>query len=328
MSDDIPPLGSDQDSDYDGAWKEALRRFLRAFLAMYFPVEFAAIDWTVEPEWCDKELSQVIGQAGKRNRRVDVLVKVRLLDGQEQWILVHLEIQSSYEEEFAARISLYNAGISWLCQRRVVTLVVLADLRRGWVPDEDHFQVGGFESRLKFPVCKLIGRLETDWRDDHSLPVLVARAQIEALRTAGDPEGRYRAKRKLVLGLYDLGYNAHEVREIFLLLDWMMHLRLDLEKQLTREIIEYEETRKMPYVTSVERFLQERAEARGEARGEARVVLSLLAEVCGDLPDDCEDRVRQLPVPAMDKLAKALLRFQSLDDLNNWLERHEEASNE
>jgi len=34
----------------------------------------------------------------------------------------------------------------------VLTLVVLADLRRDWTPDEDVFQVGPFESRLKFPV--------------------------------------------------------------------------------------------------------------------------------------------------------------------------------
>ena len=74
MTDELTAFDQDQDSDYDGAWKEALRRFLREFLAKYFPLVYAAIDWTHEPEWCDKELSQVIGQAGKRNRQVDVLV--------------------------------------------------------------------------------------------------------------------------------------------------------------------------------------------------------------------------------------------------------------
>jgi len=51
----------------------------------------------------------------------------------------------------------------------------------------------------------------------------------------------------------------------------------------------------MPYVTSVERFAEARGEARGEPRGEARgrtsIVLSLLTEVCGPLPQDDEDRV-------------------------------------
>ena len=192
----------------------------------------------------------------------------------------------------------------------MLTLVVLADLRRGWVPHEDVFQAGGFESRLKFPVCKLIDRLDSDWRDDCSLPVLVARAQIEALRTAGDPEGRYRAKRNVVFGLYELGYKEEQVREIFLLVDWMMHLRVDLEKQLTREIVEFEEARKMPYITSVERF--------AEARGRTSIVLSLLGEVCGTLPQDDEDRVYGLPAAGLEKLAKALLRFQSLDDPHDW----------
>ena len=102
--------------------------------------------------------------------------------------------------------------------RSLLTLVVLADLRRNWRPSEDVFRVGTFECRLRFPICKLLDRLETDWRDDHSLPVLVARTQIEALRTAGDPESRYRAKSTLVRRLYDPGYNADEVQQVFKLI--------------------------------------------------------------------------------------------------------------
>jgi hypothetical protein len=44
-------------------------------------------------------------------------------------------------------------------------------------------------------------------------------------------EGRYRAKRLLVLALYDLCYNERQASEIFRLLDWTMHLRVDLEKR-------------------------------------------------------------------------------------------------
>jgi hypothetical protein len=99
----------------------------------------------------------------------------------------------------------YNSGLLWTFDERVVTLVVLADLREDWLPQEDVFRVADFESRLRFPVCKLVARLETDWKEDSSLPVQVARAQIEALRTAADPEGRYQAKWRLVRNLYLLG---------------------------------------------------------------------------------------------------------------------------
>ncbi len=66
----------------------------------------------------------------------------------------------------------------------------------------------------------------------------------------------------------------------------------------------------MPHMTSVERF------------GRTSVLLSQLAEVCGPLPQDDEDRVYGLSAAVLEKLAKALLRFQSLDDLHDWLDRH------
>ena len=92
MEDEPSRRTPEHDSDYDGAWKEALREHLPEFIAKYFSAEHAAIDWRYQPEWFGKELSQVLGQSGRRNREVDVLVKVRLLTGQEQWILLHLEI--------------------------------------------------------------------------------------------------------------------------------------------------------------------------------------------------------------------------------------------
>jgi hypothetical protein len=318
MARESPPQPPEHDSDYDGAWKEALRLHLREFIEKYFSAEYAAIDWSQEPEWFDKELSIVLAQAGQRNRQVDVVARVRLKNGQPQWILLHVEVQSSFEPDFAARVAHYHAGLTWSFRQRVLTLVVLADLRRNWRPDEDVFRVGTFETRIKFPVCKLLDRLESDWRDDHSLPVLLARAQVEALRTAGDPEGRFRAKWQLVRGLYDLGYNAEEVRQIFALIDWMMHLRTDLEERFRVELSSLEEERRMPYVTSIERL----AEARGEARGEARVVLAQLAEVCGRLPDEVEVRIRCLSSDQLEQLAKSLLHFRSVADLEQWLNAH------
>jgi hypothetical protein len=314
MIDEPSRRAPQQDSNYDGAWKEALRDHLSEFIAKYFPVEHAAIDWSYQPDWFDKELSQVLGEAGRRNQEVDVLVRVRLLTGGEQWILLHLEIQTSYEEAFSVRVARYNAGLHWVFQRRAATLVVLADLRRDWRPDEDLFQFGGFESRVKFPMCKLIGKLDSEWRNDNSLPVLLARAQIEALRTAGDPEERYRSKWLLVRGLYDLGYNPQEVREVIRLVDWMMHLRVDLEQRFRQELNIFEEQQNMPYITSMERL--------AEARGKADTLVVQLTKLCGSLPEAHEGRIRDLSIEQLQKLGEDLLDFHSLADLERWLEQY------
>jgi hypothetical protein len=278
----------------------------------------AAIDWSHPPQWSDKELSRILARVGHRPQAVDVLAKVRLLAGGDQWILLHLEVQSGREAGFEVRIARYNSGLFWIFNERVVTLVVLADLEEDWRPQEDVFRVADFESRLRFPVCKLVDKLDTQWRDDQSLPVQIARAQIEALRTASDPEGRYQAKWRLVRNLYGLGYNADQVRELFRLMDWMMRLPEDLSHKFEQELTSFEESLNMPYVTSVERI--------AETRGGANVLLKQLAKICGPVPEDIERCVRQLPIERLEALGEAMFDFHSLQDVQAWFDAQDGAT--
>jgi hypothetical protein len=171
----------------------------------------------------------------------------------------------------------------------------------------------------------LIERLRTDWRDDDSLPVLLARAQIEALRTAGDPEGRYRAKWQLVRRLYETGYNAEEVRDLFRLIDWMMHLREDLSERFQQERDELDESLQMPYVTSVERLAKAEGIAEGKAEGASAVLFKQLTRLCGPLPAGTEERIHGLSIEQLASLGEALLDFRSLQDLESWLGTNERA---
>ena len=193
------------------------------------------IDWSCDVKWFDKEVSQILGQPGRRNREVDLLFNARLLDGTRRWILCHLEIQTSYQPDFEFRVDLYNGGLKGHFRQDVITLVVLADINSDWRPSEYRFELGGFGSHRWFPICKLLDHVSSDWATDISLPVQVARAQIAALHTAGDPQARYSAKTELVRNLYKLGYNTQELREIFRLLDWMMQLPPELNRRFDNE---------------------------------------------------------------------------------------------
>lgn len=321
MSPSSNPHSADEshDSDYDGAWKEALRRHLRDFIERCFAELAALINWDQEPQWLDKEMSQIIGQSGRRNREVDLLFKVELKNGGEQWILCHLEIQTSRETGFEFRIGLYNAGLKWLFRQNVLTLVILADLDPNWRPVEDRFELGGFGTHTWFPICKVLDRIEGDWAHDPSLVSQVARAQIAALRTSSDPEARFNAKTQLVRNLYDLGYDASDVREIFRLIDWMMHLRPDLSRRFRNELNDFEKERNMPYVTSVERIAKEEGLEQGIEQGIVLTVLKQLRRPCGELPDDVQQAVRELPLEQLQMLAEAIFDIQSVEDLKTWM---------
>ena len=116
-------------SEQDSPWKEALERYLPSFLALYFPAVHAAIDWTRSYEWLNTELRQVVRDAELGTRLADVLVKVWRHDGEESWLLIHIEVQGWPETDFPRRMFVYHYRIFDRYNRQVVSLAVLADDR-------------------------------------------------------------------------------------------------------------------------------------------------------------------------------------------------------
>ena len=61
------------------------------------------------------------------------------------------------------------------------------------------------------------------------------------------------------------------------------------------------------------------AQQVGRQEGELDLVRILLKEIVGDLPPELDDRITLLSLDKLPELAKALLRFSSIDDLALWL---------
>jgi len=91
-------------TDYDSPWKEILEHYFPAFLEFFFPHAHREIRWKAGYEFLDKELQQVVRDAEIGRRLADKLVKVWRRDGEEVWVLVHIEIQGQYESGFAERM--------------------------------------------------------------------------------------------------------------------------------------------------------------------------------------------------------------------------------
>ena len=94
--------------EYDSPWNEALEVYLRSILEFCFPPVATAIDWNQKPEFLDKELQAITGDAALGEQRVDKLIKVRLRDGTEEWILVHVEVQHQPDADLPLRIYQYH----------------------------------------------------------------------------------------------------------------------------------------------------------------------------------------------------------------------------
>ncbi|MCI0458307.1 MAG: hypothetical protein L0Z62_15190 [Gemmataceae bacterium] len=243
-------------TDYDSPWKEALDLYFEQCLAFFFPQAHADIDWGRGYETLDKEFQQVVRAAEQGRRYVDKLVKVWLKSGEEQWLLIHVEVQTSREGEFPKRMYVYNYRIFDRYDREVVSLAILGDDDPNWRPDHFGHQRWGCSAGLRFPVVKLLDYAAHEQAlEAHPNPfAMVVLAHLKTLETRQNPADRQAWKVRLVKGLYERGLNAKDVRQLIRFIDWVMDLPPVLERLVREEIHRYEEEKRMPFMTSFERF--------------------------------------------------------------------------
>jgi hypothetical protein len=304
-------------TSFDSPWKDIVEAYLPEFFAFFFPDAYAAIDWDRGFDFLDQELRQVVRDAELGKRFVDKLVKVYLRDGEETWILIHLEIQSQYETKFAERIFVYHYRIFDKYRRRVVSFIVLGDESTTWRPSEFGYELFGCQVNFSFPVVKLVD-FGQDWQilaNNRNPFATVVMAHLKASQTRQDRRERLQWKLSLTRRLYQQGYQRQDVINLFRFIDWLMSLPKTLEQEFWREVRQFEEETRMPYITSVERQGIE----QGRQEEGANLVLRLLNRRLGQVAASIEGQIRQLPVEQLENLGEALLDFESEADLLHWL---------
>ena len=330
-------------ADYDGPWKEALEHYLRSVLTRCFPVIAAAVDWAAGFTFLDKELQKVVRQARLGPLRVDKLVSVRLLTGEEQWILLHVEVASQPYVDLARRMYQYHYRLEERFRSPVVSVAILADPEPNWRPDTFHSGLLGCEVQFRFPTCKLLDLVQdrAALEEDADPAAIVILAHVAALQTRGDMNLRLREKIALTRLLYKRGYKREDIEEIYRLIDWLIALPEEYTLQFEDEVAKMEKEKKiMPYITSLERLglkrgrklgreegrKEGRTEGREEGRTEGRkeghcdAILRQLSKRFGDLPDELTESIQQLSSKRVSQLLLDLLDFRTLDDVRHWLQ--------
>jgi hypothetical protein len=133
----------------------------------------------------------------------------------------------------------------------------------------------------------------------------------------------------LVRQLYERGYNRQQVLDLFRFIDWVLQLPETLKREFWQELRTFEEEHRMPYITSVEEIGFERGIERGIEQGiergieqgEKLLIVRLLTRRLDlkVLPEALRTQVEYLSLDRIEALGEALLDFQTLSDLEQWL---------
>jgi hypothetical protein len=256
-------------TDYDSPWKNILETYFEDFFLFFFPQYHQEINWNKKVEFLDKELQRLTAKDKVGRRYADKLVRVTLVNGKKARILIHVEVQSFSEKNFPERVYIYNYRIFNRYKSRVATFVVFADENQKWRPQVYKNEALGTEIRFKYSCVKLLDYKQrlADLENSKNPFAIIVLAHLQAQQTRNQTQDRKQIKLALIKGMYEQGYSRQDIINLFNFIDWMINLPLDLEKEFLRDLNDYEESKKMRYITSVERIGIEQGIEQGLEQG-------------------------------------------------------------
>jgi hypothetical protein len=202
---------------FDSPWKEILEVYFEDFLLFFFPQVHAEIDWNRGYDFLDQELAQVVRDAELGKRLADKLVKVWKVNGEETWVLVHIEIQSQEESRFGERMFVYYYRLRDKYDLPIASLAILGDERETWRPQPFDRQLWGCRVQFEFPIIKLLDYLPR-WAELEASQnpfAIVVMAHLKTKETRNDAVARKEWKFKLTRSLYERGYERQDILNLF-----------------------------------------------------------------------------------------------------------------
>jgi hypothetical protein len=289
---------------FDAPWKVAVERFLQPLLQLCFPAVHEVIDWRQPPEFLDTELPQLGHEHEQGGRTVDKLVKVRRLDGREQWLFIHIEVQAQSEAQFPQRMWVYYYRLCDKHGPEVVSLAILVDADPTWRPHSYETEIAGCRLRFEFPVFKVLEFTEAEKifeRTENPFALVLAAHRL-ALATKGDPMARYEGRFGLIRHLRRQGLERKDLQELWRVIHVLTRLPRDLELRFKAELATlppsegFMTTTKL--ITPWEEIAMEEGLAKGLAKGRveglAEGLLNALEARFGTVPESVRAQLKDL----------------------------------
>ena len=202
---------------YDELWKNIIEKLFPHFLAFFMPKLYADVDLSLGYVFLDKELQEIKLKGKKGKNITDKLVKVRLKNGEEKWLLIHLEVQGKHEEDFGNRMFRYFYRIY---DKYDVSITALALLTYKTDKLYDfNYDVYGTTHAYRYNTAYIGNYPEEDLLNDKNPFALVCLAVQYDRLYRKDEDKKFSLKRNLIRMLRDRNYGRDEIIELLEFID-------------------------------------------------------------------------------------------------------------
>ena len=299
---------------HDQLFKELLQAFFKEFLELFYPAVAARLDFS-RLTFPDKEVFTDLPEGSLR--QLDLVAQAYTLEGEPELLLVHVEVQSSRDREFARRMFEYYALLRLRRRQPVFPIVVYLAPGTGGLVREQHEETLFGEEILTFRYhCVGLPDLPAEQYREVENPL------APALSALMKPGGTGRAMQKALLLQRTLRQPVDEARKSLLVNIVETYLALDKkEQQEFRDLVEREPNLEVKEMLTIyeERGIAKGIEQgieQGILKGKRDAALRLLRLKFGGVPDATASTVQSIETEGdLDGLIDRIMSAQSLDEL-------------
>ena len=225
--------------DYDIQWEEIITNLFEDFIAFFLPDAYSMIDFDEPIEFLEQELHKIVADNKKKGRVInDKLVKVKLKDGSEKWILIHIEVQSSYETDFSKRMFVYFYRIFDQYSQEITAIAIYTGEQIPKKYGKYEYDFLGTKTIYEFNTYLVKNAKDKDLKTSEN-PFSLAILSTKYLhKSKSDYSKRLSFKRKLIRLTKEKDYTNKQIVNLLKFIDLILYLPVDLEKQFIEEVIQ------------------------------------------------------------------------------------------
>ena len=256
----------------DTAWKEIIEKLTGDFLDYFMPDVSGDLDPAGGFTFLTDELQEIEPPGEEQNRYVDKLLKVRLRDKGEHWILIHVEIQGYKEKDFPKRMFRYFYRLMDKFDKDVTAIAIFTDAHKTFKPGRFDYSCYGTKLRYEYRTFKVLDvseekELERSKENPFSLVVLTA---LEMIKAGNDLTKRLEYKTALIRRMIFSGFEPEKIRAMFRFIDVAVSLPSEMNRKMLKTILNDKEIRNMQqeYVMGgVEKIFFDQGASKGKIEG-------------------------------------------------------------
>ncbi|HBY20211.1 MAG TPA: hypothetical protein DEG71_04250, partial [Clostridiales bacterium] len=221
----------------DELWKAIIEDLFDEFLEYFMPELYEQIDFTKGYIFLEQELKKLFRESKNKKRITDKLVKVYLKNGDEKWILIHIEIQGYNDDEFTRRMFKYFYRIYDKYEKDINAIAIFTDDKKDYKPDKYEYKFLGTKVTYEYNTYKILEQTEEKLLQDKNLFALVILAGLYSIKCEKIKEQKYKFKLNLIRLLRQRKYTNEKIQIIFDFIEGIIRLP-ETEEKLYKEEIE------------------------------------------------------------------------------------------